>query len=236
MKVFVASAMPTDYPLKLQKPSTVSRRVRDIAEEFILDSGIGDDVTTEELLELAERYDPEYVVAKDELHEHDTTIANTLALLDADPCADVLIPLQPPYREHYEKLREHIDVDAHSYVLGGMAVDDVGTREQLEWIRKFRRTAGMDVYAHGLGVGGGIEFVEAIAGTGLLDSVDCATPEMAAINGAVIDERLRQQETMAFGGGEGRCRRSYPLAEFNSWQVRDVWVREAERESRLGAF
>jgi len=44
MEVYIASNMPTDYPLKLQKPSTVSDRVRTTAETFILDSGIGETV------------------------------------------------------------------------------------------------------------------------------------------------------------------------------------------------
>lgn len=238
MRVFVASNMPTDYPWKLQKPSTVSDRVRDTAEHFILDSGIGDDVDTVELLDLAASYDPDYVVAKDELHEHEETIANTVELLDrigsAQTDAEVLVPLQPPYDEHYEKLREK-GITGHKYVLGGMAIDSVDTAQALEWIHSFREVAP-DVYAHGLGIGGGIEMVEALAGKDILDSIDCATPEMAAINGCVLDTRLRQNEVMAFSGGEGRCNRSYPLADFNSWQLRDVWVNESKKSHDLSAY
>jgi hypothetical protein len=238
VKVFVASALPTDYPWKLQKPSTVSPRVRETAEEFILDSGIGDDVSTDELLDLAARFDPDYLVAKDELHDHDTTTENTVELLDrindAQTDAEVLVPLQPPYTDHYRKLRERGITD-HKYVLGGLAVPEVDTAQALEWIHKFREVAP-DVYAHGLGIGGGIEIVEALAGREVLDSIDCATPEMAAINGCALDTRLRQNELMAFPGGEGRSDRVTPLAEFNSWQIRDVWATTAARDAGLDRY
>jgi len=235
MNVYIASNMPTGYPYKLQKPSTISDRVRDTAEHFILDSGIGDDVSTDEILNLAEEYNPDYVVAKDELHEHETTIENTIRLLDslndAQIAAEPLVPLQPPYDTHYQKLREQ-GITGHKYVLGGMAVPEVDTAQALEWIHKFREVAP-DVYAHGLGIGGGIEVVEALAGKEVLDSIDCATPEMAAINGCVLDTRLRQNEVMAFPGGEGRSKRSYALADFNSWQLKDVWTNTAERQHGL---
>jgi len=238
MKVYIASNMPTDYPYKLQKPSTVNDRVRDTAETFILDSGIGDDVSTDELIDLANEYNPDYLVAKDELHEHTKTIENTVELLDrvedTHIDAEPLVPLQPPYDTHYRKLHER-GITGHKYVLGGMAISEVNTAQALEWIHKFREVAP-EVYAHGLGIGGGIEIVEALAGKDILDSIDCATPEYAAMNGAVIDTRLRQKEIMAFRGGEGRCNRSYALAEFNSWQINDVWNNAAESQHDLGAY
>jgi len=236
MKVYIASNMPTGYPWKLQKPSTVNERVRSTAEEFMLDSGIGDDVSTDELVTLAREYNPEYLVAKDELHNHETTIKNTIELLEraSDFAAEVLIPLQPDYVEHYQKLTER-GLDGQKYVLGGMAIPEVDTAQALEWIHKFRDIAP-DVYAHGLGIGGGIEIVEALAGNDILDSVDCATPEMAAINGCVLDTRLRQNEVMAFPGGEGRSKRSYALADFNSWQIKDVWENTASSQHGLEAY
>lgn len=233
MKVFVASAMPTSYPHKLQKPSTLSPRVRDTADEYIFDSGIGDDTTTREVLDDAHRVDADYVVAVDELHDLETTTENAYQFLaehDDHPCtATPLIPVQcNPRRNvwHADHLGELPD---HShYVLGGMVDQEVSEREKIQSVREFREAVGPDAYVHGLGIGGGIEFVSKVAGTGWLDSVDCSTPEMAAKDGRVLDDRLRQRSEMVFPGGEGRCKRTYPLAEFNSWQVRDVWVREAE--------
>lgn len=232
MKVFVASAMPTSYPYKLQKPSTITPRVRNTADEFILDSGIGDDVSNQEVLDLAAEHNADYVVGKDYLHDQARTTESIRRFVDLyayhETDATPLIPLQPPHLEHYESLvDEGLDVHDH-YVLGGMASEDVSTTQQIQWIREFARNTPNDLYVHGLGVGGGMEFVSKVAGKGWLDSVDCSTPEMAAKDGRMMDERLRQHSEMVFPGGEGRCRRTYPLAEFNSWQIRDVWLREAK--------
>jgi hypothetical protein len=48
--------------------------------------------------------------------------------------------------------------------------------------------------------------------------------------GYLIDERLRHQKVMCFDGGDGRMDRTYPLAEFNGYQVRDVWRQKAVYE------
>jgi len=229
-KVYVASNLQTAYPAKLQKPSTVNDRVRDTAESFIFDSGIGDDVSNAEVLDMAHEYDADYVVAKDYLHDQPRTTESVLDFMDqydSHQCdASVLVPLQPPYDEHYRELEGH-----GRYVLGGMAMESVSLRDKLTWIRDFRRVAP-DVHAHGLGVGGGIQFVRAVAGAGLLDSVDCSTPEQAAMFGCVMDAELRQRRVRE-KNGDGVAKRNTPLAEFNSWQVQDVWDREsAEQNSR----
>lgn len=224
-QVYVASNMPTSYPCKLQKPSTVNNRVRETADSFIFDSGIGDDVSNKEVLDMAHEYEADYVVAKDYLHEQDATtesVKQFMELYSDHKCeAKPLIPLQPPYDEHYQDLSGY-----QRYVLGGMAVDTVDTAQQIAWIRDFRRVAP-DVYAHGLGVGGGIEFVQKVAPTDLLDSIDCSTPEQAAQFGSVLDSRLRQNQVRVMSG-EGASKRNYALGEFNSYQLQDVWDREAE--------
>ena len=232
MRVFVASAMPTNHPFKLQKPSTINSRVRDTADVFIMDSGIGDEVSNAEVLELAIEYNADYVVPKDELHDFATTTENVkqfLELHDESDCdATVLIPVQCDpktdtwHTEHLSELPEHTH-----YVLGGMAVDEVSTTEQIKSIKRFRDAVGPETYVHGLGVGGGMEFVSKVAGTDWLDSVDCATPEMAGQFGCVLDERLRQQQVRVMDG-EGASKRNIPLSEFNSFQLQDVWEREAQ--------
>ena len=226
--------MATTYPYKLQKPSTANDRVRETADCYIYDSGIGDDTTNAEVLDGAAAFDADYVIAKDYLHDQDRTtesVREFRELYRGHECdATIMVPLQPPHADHYRDLP-----DASHYVLGGMAVDSVDTAQALEWIHSFREVAP-EVYAHGLGIGGGIEIVEALAGKDILDSIDCATPEYAAMNGAVIDTRLRQKEIMAFRGGEGRCNRSYALAEFNSWQINDVWNNAAQSQHDLGAY
>lgn len=224
-RVFVASNIPTAYPFKLQKPSTVNQRVRDTAELFIMDSGIGDDVSNAEVLDLAHEYDAEFVIAKDYLHDQPRTTDSVREFMDlyADHECEAwpLVPLQPPYDEHYQQLSEF-----GWYVLGGMAMEDIDAQQQLEWIRDFR-TVAPGAFAHGLGVGGGFEFVRRAAGENLLDSVDCSTPEQAAMFGKVLDRNLRQKSIRAFESGDGARKRNTPLAGFNSWQVQDVWNREA---------
>jgi len=235
--VYAASAMPTKYPLKLQKPSTISDRVRETAETFIMDSGIGDDVSNAEVLELAEKHNADFVVAKDYLHDQLGTTESIRAFWelynDFDISAEALIPLQPPFDEHYIELKKR-GLDHSHHVLGGMALDEISTTDQLKWIKDFNQVAP-DVYTHGLGVGGGIEFIEKVAGTDLLDSVDCATPEMAGQFGAVLDERLRQQQVRVMNG-EGASKRNIPLSEFNSFQLQDVWERECKAQTNLSGY
>jgi hypothetical protein len=238
MKVFVASAMPTSYPYKLQKPSTVSNRVRETAETFILDSGIGDDVSNQEVLDLAVKHDAEYVIAKDYLHDIDETIDSTREFMhqyQSHECGAIpMCPLQPDYQDHWFRLPTEIKAWFDHFVLGGMAVDDVSTTDQLTWIEDFNEVAP-EVYAHGLGVGGGMEFVEKVAGKGYLDSIDCATPEMAGQFGCVLDERLRQQQVRVMNG-EGASKRNIALSEFNSYQIQDVWNREINCRTDLSGY
>ena len=227
-KVFVASNMATNYPRKLQKPGTVNERVRNSAETFIMDSGIGDDVTTSEVLDLAYEYDADYVVAKDELHDQETTTENIRKFIqlyaEHDCDATPMIPLQPPHAEHYERVTDAVGERSH-YVLGGMAVPSVSTQDQLRYIRGFADVVHPNAYVHALGVGGGKEFVRKATQLDILDSVDCATPEIAAANGCVIDQQLRQNTVREYNG-EGARKRNVPLAAFNSWQLQDVWDRE----------
>jgi len=236
--VFIASNMPTSYPYKLQKPSTVRDSVRDTADTFILDSGIGDNVSNQEVLDLAVEYNADYVVAKDYLHDQTQTTESIQSFRELyhqhETDATPMIPLQPPFVEHYEQL-ENAGLDAFThYMLGGMIVDGVDTAQQIRWIKDFGE-CGPNVYTHGLGVGGGMEFVSKVAGKGWVDSVDCSTPEQAAMFGSVLDKRLRQEDVMTFPGGEGKSNRTHALAEFNSWQTKDVWDREAE-QTGLAAY
>jgi len=225
--VYVASAIETDYPRKLQKPSTVRTAVRDTAESFIMDSGIGnDELSNSDVLDLAHEHDADFVVAKDYLHDQERTTESVREFIDlypSHPCDAIpMVPLQPPHHEHYRSLPGH-----QHYVLGGMVGEEISTRQRIKWIECFDAVARNDCHAHALGVGGGMGIIRAFAGSGILDSVDCSTPEQAATFGKVLDDNLRQVETIAHMGGDGTKKRTTPLAEFNSWQVQDVWDREA---------
>lgn len=232
--IYVASSMPYPYPYKLMKPEHAESRVAASCDSLIMDSGIGDDTTNREVLELAERYDADFVVPCDELHDQQATTEAVKAFLDTyddmDARATPLIPLQPPYDEHYQQLAGH-----YAYVLGGIAFD-TPPRTQVEELQRFRRAAGSDPYAHALGVGGSMTVVNALANNpNLVQSVDCSTPEQAAINGNVIDAKLKHQ-SVSILNGEGSSRGRYSLAATNAYQLNDAYTKAARSEMSLAAY
>lgn len=240
VRVYVASNMKTDYPYKLQKPSTKNKEVRKTASSYIADSGIGEETSNEEVIEWAKEYNADYVVGCDELHSFRETTESIKEFIEVYKNSDCDSTPMVPVQCNPEEDKWHTDhlgelPEADHYVLGGMAVPEVSTRQKIESIKNFRDVVGEDVYVHGLGVGGGMEFVSKVAGTGWLDSIDCSTPEQAAMFGCILDGRLRQKEIMEFEGGEGRNLRVYAIAQFNSFQLQDVWDRE-EGQKGLGLY
>ena len=229
--IYVASNMPYPYPYKLGKPENAPKTkddwaIRDSCTTFIMDSGIGDDTTNEEVLGLAERYDADFVVPCDELYDQEATTDAVMDFLelydDSDVRATPLIPLQPPYDEHYRELPNF-----PAYMLGGIAFDYT-PREQVEAIHTFRNEAGDSPYAHALGVGGSMTVVRTLANNSeLVQSVDCSTPEQAAINGMVIDSELKQRD-ISIMTGEGSSRGRYDLAQTNAYQLVDAYTKAAK--------
>jgi len=235
--IYVASNMPYSYPYKLGKPRHADNRTRDSCATWIMDSGIGDDTTNEQVLDLAEKFDADFVVPCDELHDQEATteaVLEFMELWDDHSCrATPLIPLQPPHAEHYKDLEGF-----GAYVLGGMAGPDVSSSEAVKYIRDFRRDAGYSPYVHALGVGGSMTLVRAVANNpDLIQSVDCSTPEQAAINGSVIDSRLKQQPISIMTGDGSGCGR-YDLAQTNVMQLNDAYTSALrnDAQSNLAAF
>jgi hypothetical protein len=227
--VYVASAIPTEYPLKLQKPATLGKgNAPQTAESFIMDSGIGDSVDNETVLDLAHEVDADYVIAKDYLHDQDRTTRSVEAffeIYESHPCDSTpMVPLQPPHHRHYQDLQgfDH-------YVLGGMAGESVTPEDAVDYVRRAAAVIPDGAYIHALGIGGGRTVAEELAGEGLIDSLDCSTPERAAMFGCVLDRQLRQTEVKIHTGKDTRLRTA-PLAELNSYQIQDYWTKIA-RES-----
>jgi hypothetical protein len=221
--IYVASNMPYPYPYKLGKPANQTPKIRDSCTTWIQDSGIGDDTTNADVLDLAAEYDADFVIPCDELHDQPATTDAVHEFLelydDSDVRATPLIPLQPPYDEHYRDLP-----DFPAYCLGGIAFD-YSAREQINELQKFRRVAGDGPYAHALGIGGSMTVVNAIANDpDLVQSVDCSTPEQAAVNGSMIDAELRQKP-ISILHGEGSSRGRYSLAETNAYQLTDAYTK-----------
>lgn len=229
--VYVASAIPTDYPRKLQKPATVGKAdAPQTAESFIMDSGIGDSADNETVLDLAHEAGADYVIAKDYLHDQDHTTQSVEEFFDlysSHPCeATPMVPLQPPHDRHYRDLQgfDH-------YVLGGMANASVSPDDAVRYVRRAAAVIPDDAHIHALGIGGGRTVAEELAGEGLIDSLDCSTPEQAAMFGCVLDQRLRQTEVKIHTGQDTRLRTA-PLAELNSYQVQDYWTKLARDSGR----
>ena len=232
--IYVASNMPYPYPYKLGKPANQTPKIRDSCTTWIQDSGIGDDTTNADVLALAAEYDADFVVPCDELHDQQATTDAVHEFLelydDSDVRATPLIPLQPPYDEHYRDLP-----DFPAYCLGGIAFD-YAPREQVKELQRFRDAAGDAPYAHALGVGGSMTVVNALANDpNLVQSVDCSTPEQAAINGSYIDAELKQK-SMAILNGEGSSRGRYSLAETNAYQLTDAYTKATRSRMCLNQF
>jgi hypothetical protein len=184
--IFVAGPMHLDYPYKLVKPSYSGSVDLDAYPCTILDSGIGDDVTNEEQLALAEALHPTFVMAKDYLGDPAGTAAscNEFAALyaDSDVSATPMYPLQPPFIETYERL------EFTPYYIA-------------EYILRLKRHVNNKHHIHVLGVGASLDFVQFVTQhDGIIDSLDCSTPELAAINGTSYGIDLRQTTTSHYTG------------------------------------
>lgn len=201
VKVFVASYIPRYYyPYRLQHAGQAAEWVKDESLEVIVDSGISDEsIGNSETLERAHEVGADFIIPADTLHDQEATTEAVRAFADlyeAHPCtATPLIPLQPPYDEHYRDLSEF----SH-YVLGGIATAEPD--RQLEEIRKFRDVAGPYAYAHGLGLGASLTLIRALRDDPtLLDSLDLSTPEQV-IRGEKLPDKTWIQKEHRYPTGE----------------------------------
>jgi hypothetical protein len=218
--------MRYEYPYKLGKPSYASKNIRETAETYIMDSGIGEDITNEEVLDMAAKVDADLVVAKDILHDQEQTTQNVKDFLceweDHHCRATPMIPLQPHHDEHFFDLSE-----GFHYLLGGISpsLTDYTTQDVIDFVERFRESVGMGPYVHLLGVGANPKLAEWLGkNPEMVDSIDCSTPEQCAINGNAYDLSLRQKDyQMLNGNGSSRGRRM--LAKHLAFVLNDAIVR-----------
>ncbi len=201
VKVFVASYIPRYwYPYRLQHAGRARPWLAEESLETIIDSAIMDEtIGNRETLDKAYELHADYVIPNDTLDDQEATTAAVREFVDEyerHPCtATPLIPLQPPYDDHYRELGGF----SH-YVLGGIAAADPQT--QLKEIRRFRDEAGRYVYAHGLGLGASRTIIDALReDPTLLDSFDLSTPEQV-IRGDKIPDSSWQQQNFEYARGE----------------------------------
>lgn len=213
IRVFIASYNPRYwYPFRVQHAGQARDWVRDESLELIMDSAIGDEeIGNKETLDQAHALRTDYVVPADVYRsqvETTAAVSDFLKLYDSHPCsATPLIPLQPPFDEHYRELPDY----SH-YALGGLASDDPD--EQIREIRRFREEAGSSVYAHALGLGASMRLIRALRDDPvLIDSLDLSTPEQMTINGQIADSSWTQQEfSYPHGEDSTTVRAAYSIA------------------------
>jgi len=236
--IYIPSNMPYEYPYKLGKPSYAKQYIRESAETYILDSGIGDDVTNAEVLDTAHDLDADFVVAKDVLHDREQTTANItefLSLYDDHPCrATPMLPLQPDHVDHYDDLPAN-----YAYLLGGVSpsLSDNTIGDIISTVEAFREAVGHGPYLHLLGVGANPRLADWLArNPDAVQSIDVSTPEQCAIKNQIYDIGLRQQD-YKLRTGDGSSQGRYKLAEHLAYLLNDSIVhRMKEEKTTLGEW
>jgi hypothetical protein len=186
-----------DYPYRLVKPSTVRPSVRDRALELILDSGFNnDDVTNEEIIELAQQYNPDYIIPKDYPGRPEETVEmmkQFFDMYDGYNChARPYVVVQPPYMETFLNHQEFYGQFSR-FALGGMR--DWGPKKQVAEIVLFNRalrtcphTDPSSASVHAFGVGPSPTIIMMLRERPhLLDSLDVSTFEQVAKNNRFRD-------------------------------------------------
>ena len=181
------------YPYRLEHAGYTRPTTRKRCLEYVIDSGWNnDDITNEEILDIALERNATWVVPKDYPDDRDRTIESIrefVELYEDHSCvAHPIVPLQPPYVESYEELCEIIGEEHLSHMaLGGMA--EANPTKQIEAIQAFRNHVGYGPYLHGLGMGTSKPAVKAIRDDPrLLDSLDLSSPIQDVTNGKVCSK------------------------------------------------
>jgi len=168
------------YPYRLVSADKITDRIRDVTQELITDSGIGDEtVTNEYVISKAIEYDAQYIVPKDYLNDISRThesIKEFLELYQASDCTStIIIPIQPPHEKHYKYDEQFYQQFSH-YAVGG--VKEAKTQEQIQAVENLRKEVGDYKWLHGLGMGCSEEMIYALrTKSPFLDSLDTSTFE-----------------------------------------------------------
>lgn len=188
-RFFVATnAAMMEYPWMVGRYDESSPTLASKAEEYILDSAIGDEsVGNEDVLDRADDIGTDIVVCADVMHDTTQTtdrIAEMLKLVEQrDTDYEVLIPLQfdpemgLSHIDHYEAVADRLDslgegIDDYRLYVGGL-IKGVTPANQIRRCIELREHVGTEPYLHGLGVGATRSWVVTMrACPWLLDSFD----------------------------------------------------------------
>lgn len=244
-RVYVGSDVDRYWiPYRLQPVDRAREKVANECLEYILDSGFRDPtVTNEEIVQKAEKVNPNYVIPKDYLPwdayntdklpeeavqklrevrtEYDgdyqaatnDSIREFLDLWEESPTN--ARPIIPLQPDHVEHYRSLPDrAKRYGYVsIGGIAHS--GPEAQVRALQNFRDEIGYGVSVHALGVGTHLKAIRAIReDPALVDSLDVSTPEQVAKNESVPDKSFQQPPDGSFEMAKGE----------NSSTTRAAWA------------
>ena len=203
IRIYAASSLKHPWPYRLQNAAECYPASFWRSQDRIMDSAIGEDLTNEDVLAHAVERHATAVVAKDHLHDRESTtesIREFVHLHDPDQHPRAYIPLQPPYDEHVADVYPIIEEShlPHRYMLGGLAFES--PQRRIDALLAFREEIGDGPEAHGLGWGLDDNLVAVLREEPeLLDSVDNSSPAQAVQNDQILDKHWRA--------------RSYPIVE-----------------------
>jgi len=188
-RFYVATNMAMlEYPYFVGRYDESSPTLAAKADEYILDSAIGDEsVGNVDVLDRADDIGASIVVAADVMNDTSTTTERVVDMIeraeDRNKEYEVLIPLQfDPEREtshvdHYEDVSHALrrigrSIDEYRLYVGGL-INGIHPTEQIQRCIDLREHVGLDTYLHGLGVGTTREWVVTIRQCPwLMDSFD----------------------------------------------------------------
>lgn len=204
------------WPWRMQIPKDAQLKYRDACEKYIVDSDFADEsITNQDVLDKAFEVNAEIATLADVYQDKEKTVD---AILEGYELyenhsfdGDLLIPLQRPYVECYESLK-----NTGSYFgLGG--IKDETFAKKLEYIKEFRQSVGPDPHLHGFGMGVSDRLAaELQENNELLDSIDYTTPiQQNIMNIAPGQERMTVVATRALAQLVEDLRKVTPHTDYN---------------------
>jgi hypothetical protein len=165
------------------------------AQQYIVDSAYNDpDIGNSYTLDTAARVGADSAILADVFGDLEKTIERVIdgiEMYNNHPFdGDIIVPLQGPWDECYQRLRDRGVSHNHTFALGGLK--DATTAEKIDAAKSVREQADYDITLHGLGFGITDQLAKEIRNhPKLLDSVDYSTAIQNQIRSSQQgDERL----------------------------------------------
>lgn len=210
---FATNTALLEYPYVLGRPEYSSPTLAKQADEYILDSGIGnDDITTEDIIERGDDIGATTLVPKDNINNPTATTDAVIEMLTQTD-KDILIPLQSDetvtHYQHYCDLSDKLqeigeDITDFTVALGG--IRDESIEDQILTAVNFRDNVGQGVDVHAFGCGIHHEWVVAIRKRPeLIDSLDTSILYQTVNKGTVFDAMMEKRDYELARGRNSTC-------------------------------